>query len=106
MTDYDRWRRVIVQNANVLVFQRMDDTFVFYPAKTDAGGEDDHADETCGSDMEGPACVRAPRAGSMSLDGDMDGQRIRMSMRLFRITKLLLLWSRGFNWVQEYPFNR
>ena len=41
----------------------------------------------------------------MSLDGDMDGHKIRMSMRLFDHTKLLLL-SRGFNWVQEYPFNR
>jgi hypothetical protein len=39
------------------------------------------------------------------LDGDMAGHRIRMSLRLFDHTKLLLL-NRGFNWIEEYPFNR
>src|SRR5262249_44088999 len=35
VTDYDRWRRVILQTTTGMVFQRMDDSFAFYGAKVD-----------------------------------------------------------------------
>ena len=41
----------------------------------------------------------------MTLDGAMDGHKIRLELRRFDHTKMLLL-TRGFNWIQEYPFNR
>ena len=41
----------------------------------------------------------------LTLDGELDGKKIRMETTLFPREKFLLV-SRGFNWVQELPFNR
>ena len=46
-----------------------------------------------------------PDADHLTLDGTMDGHKVRMQLRRFDHTKMLLL-TRGFNWIQEYPFNR
>jgi hypothetical protein len=35
----------------------------------------------------------------------MDGHKLRMQLRLFDRDSFLLV-SRGFHWIQEYPFNR
>ena len=34
ITDYDRWRRIVIQRATGISFQRMDDTILGYGAKT------------------------------------------------------------------------
>ena len=39
------------------------------------------------------------------LDGELGGKKIRLRLVQFDLNKFLLL-TRGFNWVQEYPFNR
>jgi hypothetical protein len=39
------------------------------------------------------------------LDGSMDGHKIHMQLHLVDRSKFMLV-SRGFHWVQEYPFNR
>ena len=41
----------------------------------------------------------------MTLTGTMDGKPIEMRLQLFPREKFLLV-SRGFNWIQEFPFNR
>jgi hypothetical protein len=38
------------------------------------------------------------------LDGTMDGHTVHMGLR--RTDTSFLLVTRGFHWVQEYPFNR
>jgi len=105
LTDYDRWQRVIVQNANAIVFQRMDSTFMFFPSKTDS-----RAKTIVLTMPDEPTLIARfafDRADPthMSLAGEIDGRHIRMAVHLFDHSKLPLL-SRGFNWIQEYPFNR
>jgi len=103
--DDDRWRRVIVPNGNGLIFQRMDNTFMFFSATTD------DAAKTITLRMPGEPKLNARLAfdradpGHMSLIGEIDSRKIQMALRLFDHRKLPLL-NRGFNWVQEYPFNR
>jgi hypothetical protein len=46
-----------------------------------------------------------PRRDRLILDGDMDGQKLRLAMHLVERDSFLLV-NRGFHWVQEYPFNR
>ena len=41
----------------------------------------------------------------MTLHGEMDGKKIQMRLELFPRENFLLV-TRGFNWVQEFPFNR
>jgi hypothetical protein len=49
--------------------------------------------------------LQQPDAERLILDGVMDGHKIRMQLRLFDRSRLLLV-SRGFHWIQETPFNR
>jgi hypothetical protein len=39
------------------------------------------------------------------LNGSLDGRKMQMQGRLFDRNNFLLV-TRGFHWVQEYPFNR
>jgi hypothetical protein len=39
------------------------------------------------------------------LDGNMDSHKMHMQLELVDLNKFLLV-SRGFHWIQEYPFNR
>jgi len=105
VTDYGRWRRVVIQNANFVFFQRMDETFVNYPAKFD-----DKANTialTKPTDKNWHATLAVQRSGTdrMTLTGSLDALRIELRTTLFDRAKFLLV-SRGFNWVQELPFNR
>jgi len=41
----------------------------------------------------------------MILDGTMDGHAVHMQLQLVDRNKFVLV-SRGFHWIQEYPYNR
>ena len=41
----------------------------------------------------------------MFLYGEMESHKVHMKLRLVDAGKLPLV-SRGFHWIQEYPFNR
>ena len=103
VTDKERWRRVIFDRPSGMTFQRMDDTFAFYAAVVDT------KDGTVklGNDKMRRGMLRYERAGAdqMSLSGDIEGQRVSMRLKLVDRSKMMLV-SRGFHWVQDYPFNR
>ena len=105
VTDYGRWRRVIFQSPAAMSFQRMDDTFQGYSAKLDPDGT--RLTLTSGADKSWSAAfaIDRPEPGRLILDGEMDGHKVRLDMRLFERERFLLV-SRGFNWIQERPFNR
>lgn len=85
VTDYDRWRRVVIQNAAVVFVQRMDETFANFPAKT--------------------FTLTPADATHLTVTGTVGGRRVELRTSLVDRAKFLLV-SRGFNWMQEYPFNR
>jgi hypothetical protein len=47
---------------------------------------------------------RKPAPGILELDGTMDGQKIRARLRRMDESRFSLV-SRGFHWVNEYPYN-
>jgi hypothetical protein len=48
---------------------------------------------------------RRPAPGALEMEGTLDGQRIRARLRRMDESKFQLV-SRGFHWVNEYPYNR
>jgi hypothetical protein len=46
-----------------------------------------------------------PVNDQLTLDGNIDGREIHMGLQLVNRNSFLLV-SRGFHWVQDYPFNR
>jgi hypothetical protein len=46
-----------------------------------------------------------PAPGQLVLDGTMDGHEVSMPLKLVDRSKLMLV-SRGFHWVNDYPYQR
>jgi hypothetical protein len=99
----DGWRRVIFERPGNLTLQRMDDSFARFEAKIDGG----QIALTKAADKTWTAEWRFQRAGAdgLRIEGEMDGKALRWELKLVDRAKLMLI-SRGFHWIQEYPFNR
>jgi hypothetical protein len=105
LTDYGRWRRIVIQAAPAIVFGRMDDTYAGVANKTDVSAKTLTLTKPQDKTWKTVFSYRQPDADHLVLDGTMDGHRIGLSARLFDRNNFLLV-SRGFHWVQENPFNR
>ena len=104
LTDYDRWRRVIFDRPGSMALQRMNDTVVFYVVTIDAAGRTITPTQPANA-WTTPLRFQRSAPDRLSLDGDMNHHRVHMELRLFDRNGFLLV-TRGFHWVQEYPFNR
>lgn len=103
LTDYDRWRRVIFDTADWNTFQRMDDSFVSYSASFNLN--DKTFSLTKDDDKNWKANFNFQRVApdQLTVDGEMDRHKLHMQLHLVDRSKFLLV-SRGFHWIQEYPF--
>ena len=61
--------------------------------------------KTTDKDWKGKLTFQRPAADQLILDGEMGNHKMHMQLHLVDRDKFLLV-NRGFNWVQEYPFNR
>jgi hypothetical protein len=104
-SDYDRFRRVVFQAPTAIAFQRMDDTFTTYTAAIDSAGQSLTLTRPADKNWKADFTFQRPAGDQLVLDGALDGHAIHMRLQLFDREKFLLV-SRGFHWVQEYPFNR
>ena len=105
VTDYDRWRRVIVSTGSGMTFQRMDESFVAYSARYDEKARAIALSKPADRTWKASLTYAQPRPGVLTVDGGIDGHAVRMELQLFDTNRFLLV-SRGFSWVQEFPFNR
>jgi uncharacterized membrane protein YphA (DoxX/SURF4 family) len=101
LTDANRWRRVVIQRANSVALQRMNDSVATYRAVLSGYSLSLYE----GDNKTATFTIERPATDRLTLDGTMDRHRVRMQLSLLD-RKNFLLVSRGFNWVQEYPFNR
>jgi hypothetical protein len=104
-TDPQQWRRIIFDFPNAAQVQHMDESRTGYDAKIDNAVHTlTLADR---KDKNWKANFAITRSGSdrLSLDGVMNGQKATLQLRLLDHTKFQLA-TRGFHWIQDYPFNR
>jgi len=107
VTDYERWRRVVIQNSATMNLWRMDDTTFGHAAQYDMDKRTITLTMGMGDARKtiGTFAFERPAPDRLILDGDLSGKRIRMETHLFPRENFLLV-NRGFNWIQEFPFNR
>ena len=107
VTDYERWRRVVIQSPANVTFWRMDDTPLAMPARVDLAAKTVTFTQGQGDQRKtvGTLAIDQPSPDKLILDGTIGGKPIRMETHLFPRENFLLV-SRGFNWIQEFPFNR
>ena len=115
VTDYDRWRRMVIQTPTGVTFQRMDDTFTGYAAKVDMSARTITLSRGTAIPIPGAAPDQAPEVGRFTfeqpspellvLDGTLDGKTMRMELQYYDRSNFRLMQSR-FRWIQDYPVNR
>ena len=93
-------RRIIIQRAEGITFQRMDDTFLTYATRT----SEDLRTITLTSGP-GTLNLERPAEDRLILDGEVAGRKVRMETRKNDLSAFRLLQSE-FRWMQETPFNR
>lgn len=105
MSDQERWRRLIFDVPTRSAFQKMDESLVRFGA--DISTKDSTLKLTKNDDKDWKAsfAYTRPAPDRLVLDGEIDGHKERMELQLVDRGKLLLV-SRGFHWIQDYPFNR
>lgn len=120
LTDYDRWRRLVIQQPGSVQYQRMDDTFAGFSATTDMAKKSitvtDFADpraamalpfaERAKAPMKeiGRLTLDQPAPGRLILDGAINGTRYRLEARYFDPAKFRLMQAR-FNLMADRPWN-
>jgi len=105
LTDNDRWHRAVFDVPDRVAFQRMDETYTRYGVAIN--DKDKTIALTKDSDKNWKANFTFQRVGEngLILDGDMDSHKMHVQLQLVDMKKFVLV-SRGFHWIQEYPFNR
>jgi hypothetical protein len=105
LTDYDRWRRAILDFPQAMAFQRMDDSFAYYGVSINVNNSTLVFKKSSDKNFKGNFTFQRPAPDQLILDGAMDNHRMHMQLHLVDRSKFLLV-NRGFHWIQEYPFNR
>jgi hypothetical protein len=105
LTDWARWRRVVIQRTTDISFWRMDDTFFSYGAKTDIDKKTITMSKGSDKTWTAQLTFDRPAEDKMIFDGSIDGHAIHMETHLIKRQDFLLV-NRGFHWIQEIPFNR
>ena len=105
LTDYGRWRRVLFDIPTRMAFQRMDDSIARFGASINTGNSTLMLTKDDDKEWKANFAFQRPAPDRLIVDGNMDGHKVQMQLQLFDRKKFLLV-SRGFHWVQEYPFNR
>jgi hypothetical protein len=103
--DYGRWRKVVFDFPGYMQLQRMDDSITGYEAKIDTQHHTIALTSPLPKGWKGNLTYDRPTPDHMTLAGTMGDQQVRMNLTLMDMHKFNLV-NRGFNWVQEYPFNR
>jgi hypothetical protein len=104
LTDESRWRRAIFQAPTTLTLQRMDDSFEYFGVAIDVSKRTMSLTARGGKESSTLTFDR-PTPERLVLDGPIRGRPVHLELAL-RDPNSFLLKSRGFNWVQEVPFNR
>jgi len=98
--DYDRrWRRVIFDAPDVVVFQRTDDSLAHYGASLDDDGRTLALSKRNSRMWSARFTVERPSSDRMILAGEMDRYRIRLQLQLVELDTFRLLRS-TFRWIR------
>lgn len=103
LTDASRWRRAIFQIPQSMNFQKMDSTFQPYSTTIDASKNSLQFGKASDKNWKSNFTYQRPSPDHLILDGEMDGHKLHFEMSQVDRSKMTII-SRGFHWIQEYPY--
>jgi uncharacterized membrane protein YphA (DoxX/SURF4 family) len=104
-TDAARWQRVIFQTPKSVMVQPMTGPNQPFTLELNEGAKTLTLGKRDDPNWKAVLTYRDEGEGRMAIEGDFDGHATRALLTRFDDSKFLLK-SRGFNWIQERPFNR
>lgn len=105
LTDSLRWHRLVFDFPQYVTAQGMDDSSHTYLSRINMGTSTLALSTFRDNNVNATFSFTRPSASELIVDGVMDGHKIHADLQLLDKSKFLLV-SRGFHWVQDYPFNR
>lgn len=106
LTDEERWRRVVVEEAGYFGIQRMQDSRAgFYQLEQDSAKKTFTLQDQRDPKKKYVLSYQRPKPEILVMEGPFKDQQIRVRVRRFDDSEFLLI-SRGFHWINEWPFNR
>ncbi len=100
-----QWRRLVFDSATVLAVQSTGDSRQRFNLKLDAAHKTLALTRRDDPQWKSALTYGRPAADRLALDGTFAGHRVQASLHHAARPKFLLE-SRGFHWINEYPFNR
>jgi len=105
LSDATRWQRVILQFPGVLTIQPMSGPNQTFLIELNMEGRTLSLGKRNDPEWKALFSFEELDPGLITLEGELDGHRTYAKLVQFDESKFLLN-SRGFHWIQEYPFNR
>jgi hypothetical protein len=104
LSDEVRWRRMTFEYPGFVAVQPMNESRRRMVYLLKLGKDKMILTKRDDSKWQLALSYQQPHPGFLTLDGTLDGQKVRA--RLSREDNSFLLVNRGFHWVNEIPFNR
>jgi uncharacterized membrane protein YphA (DoxX/SURF4 family) len=101
-----RWQRVIFDNTWRLTVEPGDGARQHFRLQMDEKKQGFTLSKIDDEKWKADFTYQNPLPNVVLLSGHMDGHQINVRMRQVDTAKMFPLTSRGFHWVNEYPFNR
>ena len=105
LSEKQRWRRVVFNERKRMVVQKVDDTVLRWTAAVDPEKKTIALNGARWADPTTYQLSFEETGGMLVLRGSYEGQEIEARLRRVENPQFPLS-SRGFHWVNEYPFNR
>lgn len=105
LTDTTRWRRIIFDYPAAIAIQLISDTRIRHGLQLDPANKTLTIRDRFTRKTIGELSYDQPESNRLVLDGTFDGKPIKATLKR-EDNKDFLLNSRGFHWINEYPFNR
>jgi hypothetical protein len=105
ITDTTRWRRVLIDRPGGIYIQTMNDSLHFYRQTVDTNTHTMVLTSSTVPAVKSSLTFTRPDSTHLVFDGTLDNHAVRIEMK-WRDPNSYLLRSRGFNWIQEDPFNK
>jgi hypothetical protein len=104
LIDSTRSKRLVFDFPGRMSIQYVDSSFVWYGVSIDDGKK---TIKLTSDDNKWHANLSYDRkaANQMAVRGNLNGLPVHLQLNLMERSKIPLV-SRGFHWVQEYPFNK
>jgi hypothetical protein len=104
-TEALQWRRLIFDHTSRFGVQLASDSRRLYGLKLDEAHKTLAVTRLDDPAWKASFAYQRPAPDRLTLEGAFEGHKIRASLHRVEEPKFLLL-TRGFHWVNEYPFNR